>query len=88
METRSKVFGGSEPQIKAIGAANQQSGHQKISNFSACKAQGHQQKIWIAFFEREKADMFYCTFSAAFLILKTRLQILEQTNVLNVKFCG
>ena len=35
---------------KAIGVAKQQSGYQKISNFSACKAQGIQHKIRIAFF--------------------------------------
>ena len=52
METRSKVSGGSEPLQKAIGAAKRQSGHQKFSNFSACKAQGNQHEIRIAFFER------------------------------------
>ena len=42
MEPRSKVSGGSELLKKAIGAAKQQSGHQKFSNSSACKAQGNQ----------------------------------------------
>ena len=32
METRSKVYGGSEPLKKAIGAAIWQSGHQNMSN--------------------------------------------------------
>ena len=45
METRLNVSGGSEPLKKAIGAAKQQSGHQKNSNFSACKAQDNQHKI-------------------------------------------
>ena len=41
MEMRSKVSAGGGPLKKAIGAAasaKRQSGHQKISNFSACKA--------------------------------------------------
>ena len=54
METRSKVSGGSEPLKKATGAAKRQSGHQKISNFSAFKAQGNQHEIRIAFFRRDK----------------------------------
>ena len=54
MGTRSKVFGGSKPLRKEIGAAIWQSGHQKISNFSACQAQDNQHEIRIAFFEREK----------------------------------
>ena len=41
METRSKVSGGSEPLKKEIGAAKRHSGHQNISNFSACRAQGN-----------------------------------------------
>ena len=53
METRSKVCGGSKPLKKAMGAAKQQSGHQKVSNFSACQAQGNQHEIRIAFFERD-----------------------------------
>ena len=36
---------------KAIGAVKRQSGHQ-ISNFPACKAQGNQHKIRIAFFKQ------------------------------------
>ena len=55
METLSKVSGGSEPLIKKIVAAKRQSGHQNILNFSACKAQGNQHEIRIAFFEREKS---------------------------------
>ena len=47
---RSKVSGGSKP-LKKNGAAKRQSGHQKISIFSACKAQGN--KIRIAFFKRD-----------------------------------
>ena len=47
METRSKASGGSEPLKKAIGAAKRQSGHQKVSNFSACKPQGNQHEIKI-----------------------------------------
>ena len=54
MEMRSKVSGGSEPLKKAIGVAKRQSGHQKNSNFSACKAQGNQHEIRIAFFERDE----------------------------------
>ena len=53
METLSKASGGSEPLKKAIGAAKRQSGHQKISNFSASKAQDNQHEIRIAFFERD-----------------------------------
>ena len=53
METRSKVSGESEPLQKAIGAAIWQSGHQKILNFSACKAQANQHAIRIAFFEHD-----------------------------------
>ena len=52
MEKRSKVSGGSEPLNKAIDA-KRQSGHQKISNFSACKTQENQHEIRIAFFERD-----------------------------------
>ena len=56
METRSKVSGGSEPleKKKEIGAVIWKSGHQTFSNFSACKAQGNQHEIRIAFFERNK----------------------------------
>ena len=53
METRSKVSGGSEPLKKAIRAVIWQYGHQKISNVSACKAQGNHHEIRIAFFERD-----------------------------------
>ena len=53
METRSKVSGGSELLKKVIGAAKRQSGYQKILNFSACRAQGNQHEIRIAFFERD-----------------------------------
>ena len=59
METRLKVCGGIEPLKKAMGAAKRQSGHQKISNFSACKAQGNQHEIRIAFFERDNDNRFY-----------------------------
>ena len=45
MEMRSKVSGGSEPLKEAIGATKRQSGHQKISNFSACEAQGNHHEI-------------------------------------------
>ena len=41
------------PWKKAIGAAKRQSGHQNVSNVSACKAQGNQHEIRIAFFERD-----------------------------------
>ena len=54
METLSKVSGGSEALKKAIGAAIWQSEHHKFSNFLACKAQGYQHEIRIAFFERDK----------------------------------
>ena len=39
---------------KAIGAAKQQSGHQKVLNFLAYEAQTNQHKIRIAFFECNK----------------------------------
>ena len=55
METRSKVFGESEPLNKAKGAAKRQSEHQKISKFSACKTQGNQHEISIAFVERDSS---------------------------------
>ena len=45
MEIHLKVSTGSEPLKKAIGVAKRQSRHQKISIFSACKAQGSQHKI-------------------------------------------
>ena len=48
METRSKVSGECEPLRKEIGVTKRQSRHQKISNVSACKAQGNQQEIRIA----------------------------------------
>lgn len=54
MEMRLKVIGRSEPLKKAIRAAKQQSGHQKVWNFSAYKAQGKQHEIRIAFFEHDK----------------------------------
>ena len=50
-----KVSGRREPLKKAIGAAIWQSGHQKISNFSVCKAPGNQHEIGIAFFERNNS---------------------------------
>ena len=53
----SKVYGWSEPLKKAIGAAIWQSGRQKFSNFSACKAQVNQHKIRIAFFEWDELIM-------------------------------
>ena len=37
-----------------IRAAKRQHGQQKFSTFSTCKAQGNQDKMRIAFFEREK----------------------------------
>ena len=46
------------PWKKAVGAAIWQSGHQKISNFSARKAPGNQHEIRIAFFERDKSSFF------------------------------
>ena len=49
MEMRLSGSGGSEPLQKAIGVAIWQPGHQKFSNFSACKAQGNQHEIRIAF---------------------------------------
>ena len=49
MDMRSKVSGRSKPPKKAIGAAKRQSENWKISNFSACKAQGNQHEIRIAF---------------------------------------
>ena len=59
METCSKVFSRLPPPPnralkKAIGEAKQQSRHQNISNFSACKAQSNQRKIRIVFFKHEK----------------------------------
>ena len=45
-----EVSGRSKPCKKTIGVAKQQSGHQKFSNFSTCKAQGNYE-ISIAFFE-------------------------------------
>ena len=53
MEMRLKVSGESEPLKKAIGAAIWQSGHQKFSHFSACKAQENQHKVRNAFFEHD-----------------------------------
>ena len=47
-----KDYGDVSPWKKATGAAKRQSGHQKISNLSACKAQGNQHEIRIAFFKR------------------------------------
>ena len=44
---------------KRNGTAKQKSGHQKNSNFSACKAQANQHKIRIAFFEHNhQFDIF------------------------------
>ena len=54
METRLKVSGGSGALKRAIGVAKWQSRHQKISNFPACRAQGDQHEIRIAFFESDK----------------------------------
>ena len=52
MKTRSKVS--AEVSLKkAIEVAKRQPEHQKISNFSACKAQGNQYEIRIAFFKRD-----------------------------------
>ena len=62
METCSRVSGGSEPLKKAIRAAVWRSGHQKISNFSACKAQGNQHEIRNAFFERDMTAMLVRNF--------------------------
>ena len=59
METRSKVSSGSEPPKKPIGVAIWQSGHQKNSNFPACKAQGNEHEIRIAFFERDYYNCYY-----------------------------
>ena len=42
------------PWKKAIGAAILQSGHQKMSIFSACKAQGTNTKLGLRSFERDK----------------------------------
>ena len=50
MDSRSKVSGGRKPLTKAIRVAIWQSGHQIISNISACKAQANQHEIRIAFF--------------------------------------
>ena len=57
MEMHSKVSGKSEPLKKAIGAAKQQAGQQKISNFFACKAQCNQREIRIAFFEWDNIQL-------------------------------
>ena len=43
---------------KAIGAAKWQSEHQKIPNFSACKAHSNQHKIRIAIFERDNSKYY------------------------------
>ena len=53
METRLKVSGRGEPLKKRNRAAKRQSGNQKMSNFSACKAQTNQHEIRVAFFERD-----------------------------------
>ena len=45
METHSKVSSGSDPLIKAIGAAKRQSENQNLSIVSACKAQGNQHEV-------------------------------------------
>ena len=47
-------YGESEPLTKTIGAAKRQSGDQKFSQFSACKAHGNQHEIRITFLERDK----------------------------------
>ena len=54
MEMHLKISGGSEPLRKAIGVGIGQSEHQKLSNFSACKAQGNQHEIRIVFLECDK----------------------------------
>ena len=59
MEMCLEVSGESEPLKKGIGAAKPQSEHQKISNFSACKAQGNQHEIRIAFCESDYASLQY-----------------------------
>ena len=60
MEMRLKVFLGSEPLKKAIGAAIWQSRHQiSVSSFSACKTQGIQHEIRTAFFELDYFQVCY-----------------------------
>ena len=63
MDTRSKVCSGSKPLKKAMRAAKQQCGHPKISNFPACKAQGNQHEIRIAFFEHDNDNSRLILFS-------------------------
>ena len=51
MGTCSEVSGGSEPLKKSLGATKRQPGHKKTLIIFACKAQGNQHEIRIAFFE-------------------------------------
>ena len=58
MEMHFQVSRRSEPLKKAIGVAKQHSGHQKISTFSAYKAQVSQYEIRIAVFKQNKYTCF------------------------------